>query len=273
MIANLLLVCGVAVLSWALRTFSNPLLRRLGTIGILVTSFLAGWLLGGHIALGILFALSWFLLPWLEILTRIRQLRLPIHPELKECAPPNEHRFPGIHQLTEEIEHEQFEHVTDACWENNDLRHFFRIFYHPSLRIQTALCLVEEERVSFYYISLLSRSASSDEEFVTWNYPFSYGMKTPPEWHIQRVTGDLPFSEILKRHLLFLSRSGLACDSTAPQPAETTLPRLRERGHRQIEHNLRAGLLLQTDENRARYSLRGMFFLWRQFLLDLFRYS
>ena len=73
-ISHLLLVLGAAVLSAALRSFQNPLLFRLGTLGIVATSFLAGWLLGGSVGLGAVLAASWLFLPWLEILTKVRRL-------------------------------------------------------------------------------------------------------------------------------------------------------------------------------------------------------
>ena len=78
MISDILLVVGVGVLSAGLRSFGHPVLFRVGTIGMVLTSFLAGWLIGGSLALGFAFAATWFLLPWLEILTRIRRMRLPI---------------------------------------------------------------------------------------------------------------------------------------------------------------------------------------------------
>ena len=62
MISNVLLVLGVAVLSAALRTVHHPVFRRLSTLGIVSTSFLAGWLLGGSVWLGAALAASWLFL-------------------------------------------------------------------------------------------------------------------------------------------------------------------------------------------------------------------
>ena len=92
-ISHLLLVLGKAVLSAALRSFQNPLLFRLGTLGIVATSFLAGWLLGGSVALGAVLAASWLFLPWLEILTKVRRLRLPIGGGLSRARLPPAIRF------------------------------------------------------------------------------------------------------------------------------------------------------------------------------------
>jgi hypothetical protein len=103
-ISDFLLVFGVGVLSAALRTVQIPLVFRIGTLGLVFTSFLAGWLLGGSVVLGVVFASTWFLLPWLEILTRVRKLRLPLHRALEKSPPPPSSRFPGFGELSEELE-------------------------------------------------------------------------------------------------------------------------------------------------------------------------
>ena len=48
MISEIFLVLGAGVLAVALRSFGSPVLFRLGTLGFVATSFLAGWLLGGN---------------------------------------------------------------------------------------------------------------------------------------------------------------------------------------------------------------------------------
>jgi predicted TIM-barrel fold metal-dependent hydrolase len=39
----------------------------------------------------------------------------------------------------------------------------------------------------------------------------------------------------------------------------------------QITHNVRAGLLAQVDEQKVRYTWRGMFYLWFRLLWDSVR--
>ena len=95
-ISHLLLILGAAVLSAALRSFQNPMLFRLGTLGIVATSFLAGWLLGGSLVLGVVLAASWLLLPWLEILTKVRRLRLPIDRRLEPRTPTHPQFVSGL---------------------------------------------------------------------------------------------------------------------------------------------------------------------------------
>jgi hypothetical protein len=273
MISSLFLVCGVAVLSWALRTFRQPWLHRAGTIGVFVTSFLAGWLLGGHLWLGFLFASLWLLLPWVEILTRVRKMRLPRRQAIAPVAAPNNHSFPGISDLTREVEENDFEFVEDAGWEVGGLRHFYRLFYHPELRLQAAICLIEQESLSFYYLSLRSLAADQHQQFLTWNYPFSYGMHLPPTWHVQRVDGEIPFDEMVEKHRAWLAEKNPSEEKMAEQNPESMLEQMARSSAEQIDYNLQIGLLRPVGEEEICYSLRGLFYLWWQFLRDLVRLS
>ena len=106
--SELLIVLGVIVFSFALRSFRARLLRKLGALGLLAATFLAFYLPTGSIAAGVGGLLIWFLLPWLELLTRVRNLRLPIHKSLEQQAPPGASRFPAFSEMTDEVEKEVF---------------------------------------------------------------------------------------------------------------------------------------------------------------------
>lgn len=273
MISDLLLVCGAAVLSWALRTCENRLLHRAGTLGIFVTSFLAGWLLGDSLLLGVVFAASWLFLPWLEILTRVRKMRLPRHQIITPETPPNSHNFPGLHPLTEDIEESGFEHIEDAGWTHDEFHHFYRLFYHAETRTLASLCLVQQEDLSYYYVSLSSVTPDRALRVVSWNFPFSYSMKIPPHWKVQRLDGELKCSELFDQHREFLARLELPVESLAEQPPEQLLQAIERSTTEQLDHNLHAGVLTRAGNDNYRYTARGMFFLWRQFLRDLIRFS
>ncbi len=273
---DLMLVAGVGVLSVALRSFNHRLMHRAGTIGIFLTSFLLGWLLGGHLWLGVLFASSWLFLPWLEILTRVRHLRLPADRIVQPRTPPPAGNFPGFGDLTDEVEEAGFEHVQDAGWEFDGHCHFYRLFYEPSKRMQASICLVEQNGLAFYYVSISSHSAQEgreDQEFLTWNYPFSYGLKLPPHMHTRRIDGEIPFSEMLQQHAEFLAAKELTFEQTKEQLPEAMCEEIRQSIAGQIEHNVSLGLLVREADHSIRYSVRGMFFLWFQFLRDLVRLS
>ena len=261
------------MLTWALRTFHHPLLHRAGTLGVFVTSFLAGWLLGGHLWIGILFASSWLFLPWLEILTRVRKLRLPERMALTPCAPPSAQDLPVLRDLTQDVEEMEFEHVEDASWEQEGLRHFFRIFYHPKRRLRATIALIEQGDLGFYYLAVSSRENLTDHESITWNYPFAYSMKIPPHWHIQRVNGEVSIEELMTRHQQFLEARGVKAEDLTSESPEEMLHEIVRRTEEQVIHNVRCGIFLRAGDGEVRYSLRGMFFLWGQFLRDLVRLS
>jgi hypothetical protein len=169
--SRLLIIVGTVALSLGLRTVSSPSLRKLGAFGILVTSFLIGWLLtGGNWGVGLFCASSWLLLPWLEILTRVRRLTLPLEKNLRHKTPPNANAFPALDEITVEIEGEGFEHIDDAGWDWQDYAQFFRLFYKSADRSQSAICLIDQHDVAFYYLSISSR-AKDGTIWTTWNYP------------------------------------------------------------------------------------------------------
>jgi hypothetical protein len=70
---GLFLTLGVAVLSIALRSFQTSWAQKAGAIGILASTFLAVYFFTGSWVAGLIAALLWLFLPWLEILTRIRR--------------------------------------------------------------------------------------------------------------------------------------------------------------------------------------------------------
>ena len=144
-------------------------------------------------------ASSWLLLPWLEILTRIRKLTLPPEKDLRHKSPPNAEIFPALHDLTEEMEGESFEHVEDAGWDWDDYNQFFRLFYKPVDRTQAAICLIDQHDVAFFYMSISSR-AKDGRIWTTWNYPFSYSLQLVPQWRVNRLRGDQTFLEIYESH-------------------------------------------------------------------------
>lgn len=272
MISEILLVAGIAVLSLALRSFAHPVAFRIGTFGFVATSFLAGWILGGSLLLGTLFASTWFLLPWFEILTRIRRMRLPLHRSLEKCPPPPYSSFPTFGDLTEQMEEAGFEYVEDVDWNHDQSRHFYRLFYNPKLKTTGTICLVEQDQFSFYYSTLSSYSLDG-RHFLTWNYPFSPTMHLLPRTVLNRVEDDATVGELIQMHEDFLATNAIDFahmieKSTSSLRADAELE-MREL----LEHNVAKGIFTQDSEQMIRYSLRGMFYLWAQFLREFVRFS
>ncbi|MES2570567.1 MAG: hypothetical protein V4710_11005, partial [Verrucomicrobiota bacterium] len=189
MLSNFLLILGVGILSLSLRQFHSPFFQKLSTLGVLATSFLTGWLMTGFWLAGLFCTLSWFMLPWVEILTRVRKLTLPLESQLTRRQAPNREAFPALPELTDEFEEEGFEQIEDCGWDWDYYEQFFRLFYKENERIQGAICLIEQHGIGFYYLSLSSR-AKDGRIWTTWNYPFSYSLKLLPQWKVNRLRGD-----------------------------------------------------------------------------------
>src|SRR5437867_6842590 len=83
MLFGVFLTLGVAVLSVGLRSFQNSYLQKAGALGILVATFLGVYFITGSWIWAVVAAVGWLFLPWLEILTRIRALRLPKEKQLR----------------------------------------------------------------------------------------------------------------------------------------------------------------------------------------------
>jgi len=273
MISDLLIIGSGFTLSLALRSYRHPVLHRVGTFGMLFgTSFLVGWLLLESVWIGVGLAATWLLVPWLEILTRARKLRLPEERTLRHRSAPDDEAFPNLHELTDEIEAANFEAVDDLGWDHDGHSQFYRLFYQPQSGTEAAICLVEQGDLAFFYLAITSR-ARNGSTYMTWNYPFSYGLELDPALKLNRTGGGDDFQGMLADHRLFLDREHVAVDAIIPQEPEQLGEQLEADMRRQIAHNLRSGVLKRDGEKMIRYSARGLLFLWLQFLRDLIRLS
>jgi hypothetical protein len=270
MLFGLFLTLGVAVLSVALRTFQSSFSQKVGALGILISSYLAVYFITGSWVLGLIAGVSWLFLPWLEILTRIRTLRLPREKQLRPKTPPSSEIFPNLNEITREIENEGFVHVNDAGWDWEDYRQFFRLFYKQEDRAQATICLNEQQDLSFYYLRISSRSKSGTI-WTTWNYPLSYGLKVTPQFRINRQRPDQSFWQLYQSHREFLRRNSVDTGAIDHLDEERIQSEMEKDLRDQIAHNITKGLLKQTPSGDVKYSWRGMLFLWCQFLLDLVR--
>ena len=270
MISQVCTVAATGVFSVALRSFQSQALFRIGTLGLVATSFLAGWLLGGSLILGAVFASTWFLLPWLEILTRVRRLRLPLNRALQKCPPPPHNKFPDFSSLSDEMESIGFEYVDDVDWSHGDTRHFYRLFYDKKNLVTASICLLEQDQFSFFYVTFTSRSKDG-RLFLTWNYPFSYAMHLLPHTTVNKVDEEMGVEELALSHMNFLSNQ--ASVELASLEVDRIRSEIENELRTQLEHNISRGILVRGHDQMIRYSLRGMFFLWGQFLREFVRFS
>jgi len=269
---ELLLFLGLIVLTAACFQFAHPFMRRLGLLSIAATVFTAGYLLSRSVWVGAACVAGLLFLPWIEILLRIRHLRLPLRKPLRQAAPPSQEMFPDLGDETDRIEAAGFEHAADLGWEMDGYRQFLRLFAHPDKRAEASITHVEQSQIGFHFASVTSRAADGSV-YITWNCPVPSSLKILPTVHLNRLPGETPFAALLAGHETFLAQRGLQPDALrAVEPDAVRLSVERDM-ESQMQHNLREGLLEPEGEEHGRYSWRGMLFLWWQVLRDILRFS
>ena len=267
---ELLLFLGLLVLTAAFFHFAHPLMRRLGLLTGAVTVFAAGYLLSGNLWVGAGCVGAVLLLPWIEILLRIRKLRLPLRKPLRQATPPSQEMFPDLGDVTDSIEASGFEHAADLGWEMDGYRQFLRLFACPEKREEAAITYVEQSQIGFHFASVTSRAADGSV-YITWNCPVPSSLKCLPTVHLNRLPGEAPFGTLLAGHQAFLAQHGLEQAKLQPVETESVRVSVERDMESQMQHNLREGLLERQGEEHGRYSWRGMLFLWWQVLREFFR--
>jgi hypothetical protein len=108
---------------------------------------------------------------------------------------------------------------------------------------------------------------------MTWNYPFSYGMHLSPGTVANRVDEGLGIEGLASAHSEFLEKSNAPLESLAERLPEDLRPDFEKDLRLQLEHNITRGILARDGEEFIRYSVRGWFFLWGQFLREFVKFS
>ncbi len=266
-----LIVIGLVLLAVALRTARRNLLRKLGALTFLVASFALFFFFSGSLAVGLAGAMLWFLLPWIELLTRVRRMRLPVENRLRPTAPPNPSFFPNAVEAAAAMDEAGFEHVADHGWEWAGMQQHFRLFWHPEERAVAAVCLCEHSNVAFAFISIASRGCDG-RIWRTTNFPFSPMLRCAPDVRWNHVPCEKScFHQILADHHDFLRKCRVSLDELRVPDPDNIVIEIEDEMRGQVEHNLRSGLILPDGERHFRYSPRGLFFLWGQFIKDMVR--
>ncbi len=272
MINEFLIIAGTAASGYALRTFAHPLLRKAGALTYLAATYLAGWLLTGSHAAGAAAVAGWFLLPWVEIVLRVRKMRLPLSRSLKHRYPPNREDFPHLGELTDELEVEGFEQTDDTGLDWQEMRQFLRVCYHAPSLTQAVIHLNQQSNLSVVFVSITCRTTDG-RVVTTSNYPFSQTMQSPPQVMLHRVPAADSFAELLAEHRSTLALLGVGeADLTSPGP-DGLADQLQMELDSQVQHNLGRGLIVESGDGTFRYSWRGCFYLWGQFLKDMVRFA
>ena len=270
---DFLLVLGVVVFAIGCRTFRHPVIRKTGALAIVAATFLAGYLIGGKsLVAGLGAAMLWVMLPWVDILTRIRNLRLPLDKQLRQRQPPSRDAFPHLAGFTEEVEEEGFVHTNDTGWDWDDMSQFVRVFYHEDNKAQAGIYFNEQRHIAFTYIGISTRTTDG-QVYTSWNFPFANTMRIAPEIHLNRVTDVYTFAELIDAHEFYLLRKQVRPEDIQALDPEGIRTLMENEIRLQIDHNLDKGLIRLSGNGTFKYSWRGLVFLWYQFLKDMVKLS
>ena len=262
---NYLLVAGVVVLGMALRSIHSPILSRLGLLCYPLAAYLLGYFVLGTVWWGVLLTVTVILVPIVRVVINAFSVCVQSNLELISCPPPPPIDFPDLENITEQIEKAGFEYVSDiGSIPESGFRIFYRTFLDSSARVQANICLIEQENISFFYVTFCSR-LSGGRRVLTWNYPFPYELEFSPQTLVKRTTNE-SVPEQLNLHKKILEDN--AQDGVASIGRTSLAGDISDAFSEQIHYNLSAGILkrIAGDDGNMRYTLRGFFFLVRQFI-------
>lgn len=265
------IVIAIIVFGFALRSCRTVLLRKMGALVMLIASGLCFYFLTDNVWAGIAAASAWFLLPWVELLTRIRKMRMPLENKLQGRPHTNIASFPSAEEHIISLEKAGYEHINDCGWNLGGMKQTYQLFWNAETKSVASLCLCEQSNVTFTYLTLTS-SDITDGIWRTTNFPFSPTLKAVPKVHWNQIscTNECTM-HLIKCHHMFLSRQGFVDeDLRIPDPDHVNEEIEREL-RLQIDHNLKHGIIRLTGDGNFRYTIRGLFFLWKQFIRDMIR--
>ena len=267
-----LVVIGLGVMATALRSSRSRHLRKLGALVVLAASFCIFYFISGNLWIGGLGIFVWAFLPWIELLTRIRTMRLPLENRLNHQTAPNPSYFPNAPEATEAMEDEGFEFVSNCGWEWDGMQQHFRLYWHPEERAVAAVCLCEQGHVAFAFITITSHD-SDDRIWRTTNYPFAPTLRCAPhvKWNHLPCRQNC-FHQILEQHQSYLNDLDVDLSKLRIPDPENIEHSIESEMQQQIKHNLDKGIIRMTDDGHFKYSCRGLLFLWAQFIKDMARF-
>jgi hypothetical protein len=264
-------VIAIIIFGYALRSCRTSMLRKIGALVMLVASGLCFHFLTGSIWGGIAASAAWFFLPWIELLTRIRKIRMPIENKLQQRFSSNLAVFPNAQKHMHTLELAGFEHIRDCGWNLGGMDQLYQLYWNAETRSVVTLNLCEQSNVTFSYLTITSRDICNGV-WRTTNFPFSPTLKPTPSVHWNQISCvNECVVKLIEHHCCFLSKQGFIDDDLSIPDPDHLEEELELELRRQIDHNLQQGIIRLTGDGHFRYTIRGLLYLWKQFVRDMIR--
>lgn len=269
--SEFLTVLGIFIIGMALRSCRHFWLRKFGAITYVATTGLAAYFISGSLTIAIASTFIWFFLPWIELLTRVRKIRIPLNNRLRRRQRPLPEYFPEAAETAAELERAGFEFIEDAGWSWGLANLDYQLYWHPEERAIAAVCLCEQNHVTFSFLSISSYDTMG-HHYQSSNYPFSTTLKLYPQMFCNRLSCQTSSVDcfLVHHHEFIASQGPLIDDLKIPDP-NLVISQIEEDTRKQIDFNLNAGIITICGEGQLRYTFRGLVFLWCQVLRDMIR--
>jgi len=266
-----LIILGILIIGVGLRSCKTRLYRKIGALIYLVCSGLLVYTLTQNLFLTFLAIAVWFLLPLIHIISTTRSLRLPLNNKLQHKFAPNEDIFPNADATIAALEDAGFEHASTSCWDWASSAQCYQFFWHPEERSVAAVCFCKQSKISFSFLTILSRDQSGTL-WRTTNYPFAHTLKESPNvWQNNIPCATRCIDRILTSHHYFITLHGASHDDLMIPDPDNIDQDIEQDMRRQIDHNLDTRIIELTGDGHFKYSHRGIFFLWKQYIKDMIR--
>lgn len=269
-----LTIIGIILVGMALRSCRRRIFRKIGAlIYLLCTGLVTYFLTDGNVPLSIATVFIWFFLPWIELISRVRKMRLPLNNYLNEQRRPQLDDFPEAYHTIAELEELDYEHSSDYGWDWGNSSQHYSFYWHPEERVVVAVCLCKQSNIAFSYVTISSRDCDGNI-YRTSNFPFSPTLKNSPNvaWN-QIACRHCSLEASLRCHQKFITKKGGSHNSLMMPDPDVLDIEVESDMRQQIEFNLQAGIITPAEHQKFRYSFRGLCYLWRQFIKDMIRLS
>lgn len=265
------IIVAIIVFGLGLRSCRTVVLRKSGALVMLLASGMIFYHFTGSLMAGIAAAAAWFFLPWVELLTRIRNMRMPLHNKLSHSLVTNLDVFPNAAKHVDTLEQAGYEHIRNCGWNLGGMEQLYQLFWNAETKSVATLCLCEQSNVTFTYLTISSKDLNN-QILRTTNFPFSPTLKPIPKirWNQVSCSNECTI-KLLKDHHLFLHRLGCSDEDLRIPDPDHFEQEIEGELRQQIDYNLDAGIVRLTGDGHFRYTFKGLLFLWRQFVKDMIR--
>lgn len=243
--------------------------RRLG-VWLLLTSLLCGvWFMTSNVWAVALGAFLWFSVPVGQAVYLSRKLRFPTERALTATDFAVD-EFPDLPAVTREIRSLGFQQLGDFWLEGAPVRQGYRLFFHEERAIYASAAIVSSGGISLLYFIFMTPDREGNA-WITWDYPLTYGLKTPPSLKIYRCLEADSIEELMEQHLAYLAVNKVSSDPDQPLTEELAVREFTELFAKTLDYNVRVGVLQdrKSSDLSIRYSWRGTAYLSWQVLRDM----